>query len=187
MLRLRNGGGGQPSNGDEVADLAEQLIAVVQGLTHDVVDLPLELLNVFGREFCGGHDDNRDRLPIGSIPDRGDKLAPIDRGDHQVQEDEIGRIGLELAQGILTAGGRQDLPTLVPEHLVKVVSGVIVILDDQDPRRRPIAEVLGEQFREVFTQQGFRHIFLGTKPKSALPLFQDAGHDDGDLRRVRLP
>ncbi len=111
----------RPDAGHQLA-VAERLGDVVVGAelqTDDLVDLGVP---------GGDHDDRHGAALAQATADLGAGQA----GHHQVEQDDVGAVALELGQPLLAVGSQEDLEPLLGEHEAQGVPIALLVLDDQD-------------------------------------------------------
>ena len=125
--------GAQP--GDDLLE-AERLGDVVVAAGRETGDAVLD-------GVAGGEEEDRDPLVVLAHPAQ--HLHPVHVGEHHVERDGV---GLELAGGAdggHSRGGRLDLPALVPQRHAQELGEVVLVVDDEHPRRGAVGahELLG--------------------------------------------
>ena len=76
-------------------------------------------------------------MTIGTSPscaNRPADLEAVDAREHDVDQHDVGRIGLEGVERFLAGGGLDDVPTLVFEGEFDRGADALVVLDGQDAR-----------------------------------------------------
>jgi hypothetical protein len=113
---------GSPDSCDELGHL-ERLLDVVVGSR-------LEPDHDIDRVAAGGQHDDRDRR---LAPDRPADLEAVQPREHDVEQDEVGRLGPEPIEARDTVGGARDFEAGGPKAEGRDLPDRRIVLDEQDP------------------------------------------------------
>ena len=104
----------------------ERLDQVVVGAGAQAADLLLDLA-------LGGEHDDRD-VAGGALlgPDLGRDLVAVELGQHDVEQDQVGRLGAPQAEPLRAVGRDDDVVALLLEGVLQESLDVRVVVDDED-------------------------------------------------------
>ena len=104
----------------------EGLDQVVVGAGAQSADLLLDLA------LGGEHDDgNVGGAPL-LCPDLGRDLVAVELGEHDVEEDQVGRLGSPQAESFRAVGRDDDVVALLLQRVLQETLDVRVVIDDED-------------------------------------------------------
>ena len=104
----------------------ERLDEVVVGSGAQAADLLLDLP-------LGGEHDDRDVAGAALLgPDLGRDLVAVELGQHDVEKDQVGRLGTPQAESLRAIGRDDDVVALLLERVLQESLYVRVVIDDED-------------------------------------------------------
>ena len=104
----------------------ERLDEVVVGAGAQAADLLLDLA-------LGGEHDDRDVAGAALLgPDLGRDLVAVELGQHDVEQDQVGRLGAPQAESLRAIGRDDDVVALLLERVLQESLDVRVVIDDED-------------------------------------------------------
>src|SRR5690606_6953987 len=99
-----------------------------EGLGDVVVGPYLQADHLVDLAVLGGHHDHGD---VGAAAQLAAHLGARQPGQHQVEEDEVGAVALELVESVGPGGRDGDLEALLAEHVRQGVGEGLLVLDDE--------------------------------------------------------
>jgi serine/threonine protein kinase len=111
------------------ADPGDQLPRRVR-LGHVVVRTELEPDDLVHLGVLGADHDHRH---VRGLPDPSAHLGPGDPGQHQVEQDDVGAVALEVGQRVRAGGRDGDLETFLAQHVGERVGVALFVLHDEYP------------------------------------------------------
>src|SRR5262249_43264472 len=106
----------------------ERLDQVVVGAGPEPADLLLDL--ALGRQ----HDDRDVARGAFLGPDLRRDLIPVELREHDVQEDQVGRLGAPQPESLGTVSSDDDLVPLLLQRVLEQALDVWIVVDDEDLR-----------------------------------------------------
>ncbi len=102
-----------------------------EGLGHVIVGAELQARHDVGLLALGREHDDGDALRRLVGLEHPADLEPVEAGQHQVEDDEIGPVGAGGLDGLLAGADRYDIVAVLREIVPDKLEDILFIIDDQ--------------------------------------------------------